>query len=126
MSGTSFAMRHFHILSLTRIAQDTPEDLELGVFSTSILFGYEGSKRLVMPLTILYLCALAFAFRAAGLHWAALMVIPSCVLITEAHKVKMDSPVSCGVYARRALYAKAAVCATAALDLMLIQASVVM
>jgi 4-hydroxybenzoate polyprenyltransferase len=106
--------------------QDTPEDLELGVFSTSILFGYEGSKRLVMPLTILYLCALAFAFRTAGLHWVALMFIPSCVLITEAHKVKMDSPVSCGVYARRALYAKAAVCATAALDLMLIQASVVM
>jgi 4-hydroxybenzoate polyprenyltransferase len=97
--------------------QDTPEDLALGVFSVSILFGYAGSKRIVMALTVIYLGVLCSALCAADLHWLVLSVIPAYVLLTEAYRVRMDDPKSCGIYARRALYAKIAVCITAALDL---------
>jgi 4-hydroxybenzoate polyprenyltransferase len=102
--------------------QDTPEDMELGIYSVSILFGYETSKRVVFSLTFVYLGLLGYALRIAGLHWIVISVVPAYVLVSEAYRVKMDDPASCGKYARRGIFVKIGICASVALDLAFIHA----
>jgi 4-hydroxybenzoate polyprenyltransferase len=116
----------FHLITapfeLTLTVQDTPEDMKLGVYSTSILLGYSGSKRVVLWLTPLYIGTLACTLNAANLHGYVLSVVPGYVLVRDACKIKMDDPISCSMYARRGIYVKVGICIGAALDLAFINA----
>jgi 4-hydroxybenzoate polyprenyltransferase len=90
--------------------------MKLGVYSISILLGYEGSKKALLPLTLLYLGALAYALRICGLHWMPITAVPAVVLIREALSVRMEDPKSCGIYTRNGTYVKLGVFVASAVD----------
>jgi 4-hydroxybenzoate polyprenyltransferase len=97
-------------------AQDTADDIEFGVFSMSILLGYSGTKRALMPTQLAFLVGLGFSFYSAGMHWLPLLVVPTYVLLAEGLRVRPSDSQSCGVYARRTIYLQVIIFLTACLD----------
>ncbi|KDQ10728.1 hypothetical protein BOTBODRAFT_163606 [Botryobasidium botryosum FD-172 SS1] len=86
--------------------QDTGDDIKLGVYSTSILFGYKRGPQILTPLVFIYLGVIFYSTLIAGLHAHLLSLIPSYVLITEIYALRMEDPRSCGRFAKRGIEIK--------------------
>ncbi|KDQ12623.1 hypothetical protein BOTBODRAFT_56664 [Botryobasidium botryosum FD-172 SS1] len=86
--------------------QDTGDDLKLGVYSTSILFGYRRGPQILTPLVFIYLGVVFYSTYVAGLHAFLLSIIPSYTLISEIFALRMENPKSCARFAKRGIEIK--------------------
>lgn len=86
--------------------QDTSDDLKLGVFSTSILFGYQRGPQILKPIIFAYLGVVFYSTYLVGLHAVLLTLIPSYVLISEIYALRMADPRSCARFAKRGIEIK--------------------
>jgi 4-hydroxybenzoate polyprenyltransferase len=86
--------------------QDTAEDLKLGVFSTSILFGYRRSKEILTPLLFVFIIITYSSAGNAGLHNIFLALLPSSILLSELFQLNMAEPKSCGRFALKGIMTK--------------------
>jgi 4-hydroxybenzoate polyprenyltransferase len=86
--------------------KDTAEDIKLGVFSTSILFGYTRAKQILAPLLFAFFVVIYSSALSAGLHAVLLAALPTAILLPEMYNLNMANPKSCGRFALKGILTK--------------------
>jgi 4-hydroxybenzoate polyprenyltransferase len=80
--------------------------MQLGVFSTSILFGYTRAKQVLTPLLFTFFAVIYTSSYSAGLHALILAGLPTAVLLPEMLNLDMSDPKSCGRFALKGIITK--------------------
>ncbi|EGG06471.1 uncharacterized protein MELLADRAFT_116539 [Melampsora larici-populina 98AG31] len=86
--------------------QDTDEDIEIGLFSLSILCGYERSRQLGFVLICGFAGLVGYCASSADLPWSHLTVIPVIWLLFNFWGLNLAIPSSCSAWASKAIKTK--------------------